>query len=111
MFDTARYVFQIIKTSSVVYNNNVLCSKVKRQAQEIEEMWEHASPQVRTTYSKDYLLSWLPTPSGTWPPSGDVTPVVKAVEHALVSRVPRARYMVDGIGKNLTFIDEYAVIF
>ncbi|XP_045171463.2 D-beta-hydroxybutyrate dehydrogenase, mitochondrial-like [Mercenaria mercenaria] len=83
---------------------------VKRQTREIDEMWENASQQVRKVYSKEYLMSWLPKPTGTWPPSDDVTPVVSAVEHALVSASPKSRYLVDGVGSKLSFIDEYATL-
>lgn len=83
---------------------------VKRQTQEIEEMWESATPQVKESYSKRYLMSWLPKPAEKWPPTDDVTPVVKAVEHALMSDSPKSRYMVDGIGYKLSFLDEYATL-
>lgn len=73
-------------------------------------MWQRASPQIKETYSKRYLMSCLPTPAEKWPPSDDVTPVVKAVKHALVSESPKTRYLVDGIGCKFPFFDEYAVI-
>jgi hypothetical protein len=72
-------------------------------------MWENATPEVKTSYSKQYLMSWIPKPIGTWPPNDDVTPVSKAVEHALISSSPKRRYLVDGYATKLFFIDEYTV--
>ena len=72
-------------------------------------MWDNATTEVRKSYSKEYLMSWLPKSKETWPPNNDVTPVVKAVEHALTSSSPKTRYLVDGFGAKISFIDEYAV--
>jgi hypothetical protein len=76
---------------------------------ELEEMWENATLDVKKSYTKQYLMSWIPKPMGTWPPNDDVTPVVKAVEHALTSSSPKTRYLVDGVGSKLSLVDEYAV--
>lgn len=84
--------------------------QIKRQTNEIEEMWNSCSPQIKETYSKEYMLSWLPTSNETWPPNdGDISPILRAVEHALCATRPQARYLVDGYGKRISFIDEYGV--
>ena len=72
-------------------------------------MWDNATTEVRKSYSKEYLMSLIPRSMGTWPPNDDVTPVVKAIEHALTSSSPKTRYLVDGYGSKISFIDEYAV--
>ncbi|KAL4238948.1 hypothetical protein ACF0H5_003652 [Mactra antiquata] len=86
-------------------------SVIQRQTKEIEDMWNASSPQMRETYSKQYLLSWLPTSNETWPPNdGDISNILQAVEDAVCSSMPQSRYLIDGYGKHVSFIDEYGLL-
>jgi hypothetical protein len=72
-------------------------------------MWNSAREEVKQSYTKEYLSSFIPTPTGGWPPKADSTVVAKAVEHALCSQFPKHRYLVPGTGTIIPLIDEYAV--
>ena len=69
-------------------------------------MWEEASDEVKQTYSKDYLLSWIEPEVGGWESRGDTSPVVKAAEHALTSSWPKSRYLISG---SAVLLDCFAV--
>jgi hypothetical protein len=73
-------------------------------------MWNDTPEHVKKDYTKEYMLSWLPKPMAEWPPPKHLaTPVVMVAEHALCSEFPETRYLVDGYGNRLSFIDEFAV--
>ncbi|XP_060567762.1 D-beta-hydroxybutyrate dehydrogenase, mitochondrial-like isoform X1 [Ruditapes philippinarum] len=82
----------------------------QRNINEIDEMWNDTPEHVKKDYTKEYMLSWLPKPMAEWPPPKHLaTPVVMVAEHALCSEFPETRYLVDGYGNRLSFIDEFAV--
>ena len=85
--------------------------QVKRKAAEVQEMWDNVIPEVREAYDKAYVMSWTNPPvTRGWNSNSDVMkPVTLAIEDALRSPYPRARYMVPGHGAILSFIDDHAV--
>ena len=69
-------------------------------------MWREASEEVKQTYGKAYVVSWVKPEVGGWKSRGDTSPVVKAAEHALTSSWPKSRYLISG---SAVFIDFFAV--
>ncbi|XP_053407152.1 D-beta-hydroxybutyrate dehydrogenase, mitochondrial-like [Mercenaria mercenaria] len=93
-----------------------LCTSVQskemtqRNINEVEEMWNSAPKHIKKDYTREYMLSWLPKPMAEWPPKHHASlPVVLAADHAMCSDTPRPRYLVDGYGNRLSFIDDFAV--
>ncbi|KAL4238949.1 (2R 3R)-2 [Mactra antiquata] len=83
---------------------------IKKRTEDILEMWDQATPEVKKSYSKSYLMSWLPKPVAKWPPEfDDISSLIRSVEHAISSETPNSRYMVDGKGIT-SFLDHYAII-
>ena len=72
----------------------------------VQEMWKEASEEVKQTYGKNYVESWVEPQVGGWESRGDTSPVVKAAVHALTSSWPRSRYL---IGGSAVLIDIYVV--
>ena len=72
-------------------------------------MWESARDEVKLSYSKKYLESWINPPVGGWPPKADSTVVAKAAAHALCSASPKHRYLIQGKGSIVPFFDEFVV--
>ena len=78
-----------------------------RYKAEADEMWEHASEDVRQTYGRDYLFSVI-TEKQRKAKSGSTTtkPVIDALIDGLISDTPQTRYLVDG---GTSFLDVPAV--
>jgi hypothetical protein len=72
-------------------------------------MWESARDEVKQSYSKEFLQSWINPPVGGWPPKADSTAVAKKVAHALCSAYPKHRYLIQGKGSIVPFVDEFVV--
>lgn len=72
-------------------------------------MWNSARAEVRQSYSKRYLQSWINPPVGGWPPKADSTVVAKAVAHAVCSGHPKHRYLIQGKGSIVPIADEFVV--
>ncbi|XP_045187745.2 D-beta-hydroxybutyrate dehydrogenase, mitochondrial-like [Mercenaria mercenaria] len=68
----------------------------KRKQLEINEMWELARNEVKQSYSKKYMDSWIDPPADSRVPKADITLVAEAVVHALCSVFPKHRYIVQG---------------
>ncbi|XP_060567760.1 retinol dehydrogenase 7-like, partial [Ruditapes philippinarum] len=83
---------------------------IKRNNQEIDEMWESARDEVKQSYSKEFLQSWINPPVGGWPPKADSTAVAKKVVHALCSAYPKHRYLIQGKGSIVPFVDEFVAL-
>ncbi|XP_060567765.1 D-beta-hydroxybutyrate dehydrogenase, mitochondrial-like [Ruditapes philippinarum] len=70
--------------------------QIRRNQLEVDEIWESARSEVKQSYTKKGIDSWIQPPKGGWPPKADSTAVAKAVAHALSSEIPKHRYLVQG---------------
>ena len=78
-----------------------------RYKAEADEMWEHASDDVRQTYGREYLDSQIENQRNAVTSSANNTkPVIDALVDSLISDKPQTRYLVDG---GNSFIDRPAV--
>lgn len=69
----------------------------QRYKQEADDMWDHASEDVRKTYGRKYLDAMLLRQRRSIGGSALSTkPVIDALEDALLSGRPHTRYVVDG---------------
>ena len=78
-----------------------------RYKAEADEMWEHASDEVRQTYGREYLDAQIENQRNAITSSANNTkPVIDALVDGLISDKPQTRYLVDG---GNSFIDRPAV--
>ena len=82
-----------------------LMFQYKRLLANVDEMWGEASEEVKQIYGKEYLQSWVTAPQGglSSPSYGNTEPVIKAMEHALVSAYPKSRYILSGTDRRVDF--------
>lgn len=83
---------------------------IRRYHKEVDYMWDSAREEIKQSYSKQFLQSWIFKPVGGWPPKADSTAVAKAVAHALCSAIPKHRYLIQGKGSIVPLADEYVVL-
>ena len=61
----------------------------------MEKLWQESSDDVRETYGRDYFDAYLRSPG--FARETDISPVLDAMEDAVLSRQPREQYsMGDG---------------
>ena len=68
----------------------------------LNDSWEAASSYTRSSYGRDYvdtLINGLRECGKTTHPT--LLPVMKGIEHAVISKYPQCRYLIQGSNKPL----------